>query len=116
MRFSSVQKGKIGEKIAIHYILKYKKEKILEKNFKCIYGEIDIISFTGKNINIYEVKYWENKNFKYGEIAINQTKINKIVKTYDIWISNNNIYSNFDFNIFALIIDANHNINEFIIF
>ena len=58
--------GKKGEKIAEKY-LKEHGYKILEKNFLCLRGEIDIIALDKKEIVIIEVK--TRTNNKYGAPA-----------------------------------------------
>ena len=47
--------GKSGEEKACNYI-KSKKYKILERNYRCLYGEIDIIAVRGKTLIFVEVK------------------------------------------------------------
>ena len=47
--------GKDGEEKACNY-LKSKKYKILEKNYRCLYGEIDIIAKYNNTLVIIEVK------------------------------------------------------------
>lgn len=56
--------GKTGEEIAEIYLIK-NGYKILEKNFSCRQGEIDIIAKDIKEIVFVEVKTRTNK--KYGE-------------------------------------------------
>lgn len=56
--------GKTGEEIAEIYLIK-NGYKILEKNFSCRQGEIDIIARDIKEIVFVEVKTRTNK--KYGE-------------------------------------------------
>ena len=60
--------GKWGENIACQY-LQRKNYKIIEKNFSCQQGEIDLIA---KDINKKEIVFIEVKtrsNFKYGNPA-----------------------------------------------
>ena len=51
--------GKTGEEKAEKF-LKGKKYKIIEKNYRCLYGEIDIIAEHNKTLVIVEVKYRKN--------------------------------------------------------
>ena len=65
--------GKCGENIAIKY-LKENNYKIIEKNFLCKQGEIDIICTNGEYIIFTEVK--TRSNFLYGRPseAVNKEK------------------------------------------
>lgn len=105
--------GNIGENRAQNY-LKIKGHRIIETNFKTQYGEIDIISIYDKSIYVYEVKYRKNLNFGFGDDAISQQKINKICKAFDIWLSKNSEFYEFD-NVYfnALVIDPDGKINEY---
>lgn len=71
--------GKYGELLARNYLIK-NKYKILDNNFSCRQGEIDIIAFSPNNELIFiEVK--TRKNLKYGfpAEAITKNKINHII-------------------------------------
>lgn len=73
-------KGNYGEEIAKEY-LKGKKYILLEENFNCKSGEIDIIAKDKDELVFIEVKTREfGKNVRPIE-AINRCKLNRIVKT-----------------------------------
>lgn len=74
-----IDTGKEGEKLAIDYLLA-RGYKILEKNFRTNFGEIDIIAKHGKYIVIIEVKRRISENFGSPEIAVNQRKQEKLKK------------------------------------
>jgi len=105
--------GNIGEDFAESY-LKNKGHFVLERNFRTPFGEIDIITFFHNSIYIYEVKYRKNLEYGFGDDAITPQKVNKIRKTFEVWISQNQKNYNFK-NIYlnALIIDPDGKINEF---
>lgn len=77
--------GKSGEEIAVKY-LENKKYKIIEKNFKCRQGEIDIIAQDKDELVIIEVK--TRKCLKYGKPAeaVNKTKRNHIYKAAEYYL------------------------------
>lgn len=76
--------GKIGEEIATQYLIK-KGLVIVERNFRCRQGEIDIICKQKKELIFVEVK--TRTNMKYGEPieAVNKTKrkhMNRAIEFY----------------------------------
>lgn len=76
--------GKTGEDLAVKY-LEQVGYKVIERNFECRQGEIDIIAIDGNEIVFLEVK--TRTNIKYGKPieAVNQTKqkhLTKAVKYY----------------------------------
>ena len=82
--------GKDGEEKACNY-LKSKKYKILEKNYRCLYGEIDIIAEYNSTLVIIEVKYRKSAKFGKGYEAVNYTKQQKIIKTLQYYINEKNV-------------------------
>ncbi len=110
--------GKKGEEIASKY-LKKNGYKILEKNFRKPYGEIDIIAQKGENIAFVEVK--TRKNDLYGTpaefvTAKKQARLKKAAYTY---IQQNNLDAEFTFDIIEVYLNTegkakiNHLINAF---
>ena len=71
--------GDYGEKIASNYLLK-KGYRILERNKKISYQEIDIITSFKGNIVFFEVKTRTNSASGFAEEAINRQKIRNIKK------------------------------------
>lgn len=86
------QIGNFGEKIACKY-LENNNYKIIEKNFNCYQGEIDIIAFdkTTKELVFFEIK--TRTNFKYGFPAdsINQTKRIHMKKSIEYYLYKNKL-------------------------
>lgn len=84
------QIGAYGEEVAVRY-LKQKGYKILERNFYCKQGEIDIIA-KDKNYMIFiEVKTRSNLFYGNPASAINNIKQNHMyrVAKYYLYINNN---------------------------
>jgi putative endonuclease len=76
--------GKRGEDAAAHYIEK-RGYKIVERNFTCKLGEMDIIALDGKTLCFIEVKTLSGKTYGPPEIAVNvykQRKLSKVALAY----------------------------------
>ena len=71
------QTGTVFEKIAVNELKKQGYE-IIETNFRCHIGEIDIIGRDNGYLVFIEVKYRKNKVYGYPEEAVNYKKINTI--------------------------------------
>ncbi len=82
--------GKDGEEKACNY-LKSKKYKILERNYRCIYGEIDIIAKDNDTLVIIEVKYRKTAKYGKGYEAVTYTKQQKIIRTAEYYINDKHI-------------------------
>jgi len=78
--------GKCGEELACKYLEK-NNYNILERNFKCMQGEIDIIAFDNSNKELVFIEVKTRTNFNYGIPAesinhIKQQHIQNSVKYY----------------------------------
>lgn len=85
--------GKYGEELACKYLIK-NNYKIIEKNFLCKQGEIDIIAISrNKELVFVEVK--TRKNLKYGLPceSVTQRKIKNIIFSSKYYILLNNYYN-----------------------
>ena len=72
--------GKYGEDLAAEYLEKHG-YRIIEKNFKARYGEIDIIVSKNDQLIFVEVKTRIGKNYGIPEEAVTRKKIREIIKT-----------------------------------
>ncbi len=72
--------GRWGEEQAARY-LKLRGYRVLEMNYKCRGGEIDIIARKGKFIVFVEVKLRKNANFAEGREFVNYSKQQRIILT-----------------------------------
>lgn len=72
--------GRYGEDLAIDY-LKKNGYKIIETNFSCNLGEIDIVAKDGKTLCFIEVKYRQSDNYGSPLEAVDSRKASKIAKT-----------------------------------
>lgn len=79
-QLTNKQFGSLGEKLAADY-LKKQHYKILEKNYKCKLGEIDLIARTGDTIVFAEVKTRSAAPFLSGQYAVDKRKQFHIMRT-----------------------------------
>jgi len=76
--------GKLGEVLALGY-LKKKGYRIVETNYRCGLGELDIIAVEGKTIVFIEVKSRKTAKFGPPQAAVGlqkQRKISMLAKNY----------------------------------
>ncbi len=71
--------GSWGEEIAENYIKK-KGYSIIERNFRCKLGEIDLIAYDGKQLVFIEVKTRQNQKYGLPCEAINTAKMRHLKK------------------------------------
>ncbi len=86
--------GNFGEKLASEF-LENNKYKILEKNFVCKQGEIDIVALDKKEIVFVEVKTRTNTMYGLPSEAVNEIKQKHIFNSAKYYIYINNLYNEF---------------------
>lgn len=93
--------GKYGEYKASEY-LEEKNYEVINKNYYCKYGEIDIIAFDKNSKELVFVEVKTRTNIHYGRPieAITNKKINHLKKTINYYIMDKKAYN------FAIRIDA----------
>jgi putative endonuclease len=83
--------GKRGEDAAAQY-LRRKGYKIVERNFRCTLGEIDIIAFEGDTLCFIEVKTVSGKNYGPPEIAVDINKQRKLSRVALAFLGQNGLH------------------------
>jgi putative endonuclease len=78
--------GKSGEERAAGYLRK-KGYDILEKNYRCRFGEIDIIASKDGVLVFVEVKTRSSADYGFGYESVTQSKQGKLVKTAQFYMS-----------------------------
>ena len=76
--------GRIAESFAASY-LSSKGYKIVDRNFRSKFGEIDIIATKDNNLVFVEVKARTNNLFGLPEESVTQSKLKKIIKTAEYY-------------------------------
>lgn len=83
-------KGRLGED-AVCRLLEQRGHEILARNYHKRCGEIDIISKCGGFVVFTEVKSRKHGSMISGLEAVDSRKQEKIVRTADLWLSENDI-------------------------
>ena len=89
-------KGGVGEDIALKYIKKHLKYKIIKTNYACDIGEIDIIAKDKHILVFIEVKYRTSDMYGLPREAVNAVKQRKIKQTAISYLKFNNVYESVD--------------------
>jgi len=101
--------GQAGERIASNYLqsLGY---KIIQKNFSCTFGEIDLIAKFKDELIIVEVKTRTSNLYGSPATAITPHKKNNIFKVAQYYLIKNKLESNFvRIDAIEVFIDCNNN-------
>lgn len=88
------QTGNIGEDIATDFLIK-SNYKIVQRNFNCWWGEIDIIALDKKELVFIEVKTRKNKKYGLPAEAITHYKKKHLLKTVEYYLLLNNLFNSF---------------------
>lgn len=85
---SAHSRGMNGEDIAVQYLI-YKGYSIISRNYRCRYGEIDIIARDGNETVFVEVKLRKNPNFASAAEAVTPAKIRRLRASALMWFAEN---------------------------
>lgn len=80
--------GAYGEDAACGY-LKRRGYRLLERNFSCRSGEIDIIARRGRYIVFAEVKLRKNADFGEAREFVTPAKQRRVITAAELWLSRN---------------------------
>ncbi|MFA9423924.1 MAG: YraN family protein, partial [Sedimentibacter sp.] len=100
-------KGFEYEKIAENFLL-HNNFNIIEKNFSCRYGEIDIIAMNNGILHFIEVKGRKNLDHGYPREAVNLAKQKRIIgasKYYFLLKGTDDVFCQFD--VVEIILEGN---------
>jgi len=82
--------GDKAERIALKHLKKHKL-KLIEKNYLCRHGEIDLIMQEGDSIVFIEVRYRKNPHYGGAVASVNKHKLRKISKSIEHYLLKNNL-------------------------
>ena len=83
--------GELGESIATTF-LKGQGFSIVERNFTCVCGELDIVARDGRSIVFVEVKCRKNRIYGPPQLAVTPFKQRQISKAALVWLSKRKLY------------------------
>jgi putative endonuclease len=94
--------GKKGEQLAIDFLIK-NEYKILEKNYRYLKAEVDIIAQKESTLVVVEVKTRSTDYFGDPQDAVNPKKIKHLVSAIDYYIIDRDLDVEVRFDIIAII-------------
>ncbi len=101
MKAAHLQQGEEAEQACCRY-LKKQGLKLVANNFQCRHGEIDIIMLDKKILVFIEVRFRKNNSFGGGLESVTSSKQNKLRKTAELYLQNNNQYENARFDVVSM--------------
>lgn len=78
--------GRVGEQAAIQY-LQAQGYRILEQNYRCRFGEIDLIAQDGPVLAFIEVKTRQSRTFGPPAAAVTLRKQHHIIKAAQVYLA-----------------------------
>lgn len=81
--------GNFGEEKAARY-LQRKGYRIIDRNFSCRLGEVDIIAQKSAYIVFVEVKLRKNSDFAYAREYVTASKQRRVISAATLWMGRNN--------------------------
>ena len=94
--------GKLGEEIAVNYLME-KGYEILERNWRNIHKEIDIIARDGRFLVIVEVKTRQTDEYGNPDIAVTRKKQRMLIAAANAYIMRNRLDIETRFDIISII-------------
>lgn len=101
MKAQHLQQGEQAEQ-ACYLYLRGQGLKLVEKNFHCRMGEIDIIMLDQKNLVFIEVRFRKNNTFGGAEASITLQKQRKIRRTAELYLQQHTQFPNARFDVVAM--------------
>lgn len=93
--------GERGEMAAWNYLL-LKGYKLLEKNFRCALGEIDVIAERENRLVFLEVKTRSSHNFGRPEEAVGPEKQRKLIQLAQLYLKSRNRTGPISFDVLSI--------------
>ena len=94
--------GKLGEELAVNYLIG-KDYEILERNWRNIHKEIDIIAKDGTDLVIVEVKTRQSDEYGNPDVAVTKQKQWRLISAANAYVFQNRLDINTRFDIISII-------------
>jgi len=101
LKAAHLQQGEDAEAACLIH-LKSKGLKLVDKNYHCRQGEIDIIMLDNKILVFVEVRFRKNNNFGGGLESITSAKQQKLRRTAELYLQQNSKYKNARFDVVSM--------------
>lgn len=101
MKAVHLQQGEDAEQACLAH-LKLQGLKLVDKNFSCRVGEIDIIMLDKTTLVFVEVRFRKNNNFGGGLESITTAKQNKLRRTAELYLQQNRQFKNARFDVVSM--------------
>ena len=98
--------GKLGEELAVNYLIE-KGYEILERNWRNIHKEIDIIARDGRDLVVVEVKTRQNDENGEPDLAVTRQKQTRLISAANAYLFQNSLDINTRFDIISIIMKDN---------
>lgn len=85
---ANLYKGRIGERLAARYLQK-RGYSILQTNWTCRWGEIDIVAKKDGKLRFVEVKFRSSTSYGFGYEAVTHSKRKKLKRTVQMYLLKN---------------------------
>ncbi|MCK5829395.1 MAG: YraN family protein [Methylococcales bacterium] len=107
-RPSHLLSGDRSEQAAYHYLIQ-QGLLLIEKNYRCKHGELDLIMRDGKTLVVVEVRFRNSNKYGSAEESITQAKQSRIIATTQHYLQLSKINSAIRFDVIAISKDDNIN-------
>ena len=98
--------GKLGEELAVNYLIE-KGYEIMERNWRNIHKEIDIIARDGKDLVVVEVKTRQSEENGEPDMAVTRLKQTRLISAANAYLFQNSLDINTRFDIISIIMKDN---------
>ena len=98
--------GKLGEELAVNYLIG-KGYEILERNWRNIHKEIDIIARDGRDLVVVEVKTRQSDENGEPDMAVTRQKQTRLISAANAYLFQNKLDINTRFDIISIIMKDN---------
>ena len=78
--------GRRGEEFAAMF-LQEKGFRLIDQNWRCLFGEIDLIVQRGEEVRFIEVKSRRSRTYGLPQESVTRTKLRHLARSIEWWIS-----------------------------